>query len=398
MSKVISTSALKKVSFIEPPIIVDSISSLNSSKSANKLFGRLSSARLINRIRIEPLIEKSDTDFNSPRSLPTTLFPRKSISEEVSNDPKTAAWLKPVKIWWKIGKFLLHNYRAGFTNTYRVFRDTRTLPTDLETQLFRKIEYHEIESRLNTTALPLDIGISRRQLQEWKRRNMIWKLPTFGLLVLLLEELAIVFIHFWPNFSPWNCLIPSVYKKVSDRRAERLKVSSSITGEDLNYKSVFAIPHKEALQYAARMGLVPVWKSLIYTWSGNTKFSAEILRKWHQYLFVDNWFILRELFSAENRDVVINDRELVNMILERQLFTKGEDLNAMVQSNDGQLVMLMRLIIYLSWQFNNTVTVGGPKLYNEKWGVNNVGIMNFPGSTRLVNIQEAGNIQQIEKY
>ncbi|AET38092.1 Pnt1p Ecym_2358 [Eremothecium cymbalariae DBVPG len=394
MLKVLFRYQFRGYSTVEPIIELSSEKLWVASKADNALLEKLVSKSIADKIQVSSSSELHDSVFNSARCLPITTFNRKRIFEEVESDIKIAKWRKPVLKWWRLSRTVYSTFKVGIMDTYRVYRDSKSLSSDLGTELFRKIEYLEIEARQSGSPLSSSIGIQRREFQEWRHRDQVWKLPRFGLLVLLFEEFSLGLLYLWPSICPWNCLTPGAFKRISDRRAGRLVVLPPCEGKKESYLSVYTVPSANLLQYITKIGLLPYWKSKVYNWS-NTRRPAEILRKWHQYLFVDNWIILRILLSVKDKPLVISDRDLVNIIFERQLYNKGEDLNAMVQTKNGQQLMLSRLFIYLSWHFNDTVSVGGTKLFSEKWGVNNVGVLNFPGSAELLCLSNLKNIMQV---
>ncbi|AEY96393.1 FADR173Wp [Eremothecium gossypii FDAG1] len=339
----------------------------------------------LGKIKITSSEAEAASDFNSTRSLPVTIFPRQQIAREVEQDSKIGRWRKPAVKLWRLGTAMLRNYRIGFSNTYRVFWDTRRLPEKLDTDLFRAIEYMEMAARAAHTPVSLpQLGYERRQVQEWRRREQFWKLPLFGVLVLVFEELVVGLVYLWPGLCPWNCLLPNAYQRVSDRRTERLAVPVEPTRAQ-QYCSVYGIPRDALLQYLRTFGLISHFQQLVYRLSGNVYIPVERLQRWQQYLFVDNWMILRSLLETE-KTLAISDRELVNIIFERQLFEKGENLNSLVHDDSGRMLLLQRLLTYLSWQFSGTVTVGGDKLYSEKWGANNISVMNFPGPAEIRSV------------
>ncbi|AGO12649.1 AaceriADR173Wp [[Ashbya] aceris (nom. inval.)] len=346
----------------------------------------------LGKIKITNSVAEVTPDFNSTRSLPVTIFPRQQIAREVELDSKIGRWRKPAVKWWRLGTAMLQNYRKGFSNTYRVFWDTRRMPKKLDTDLFRAIEYMEMAARAahNPVSLP-QLGYERRQVQEWRRREQFWKLPVFGALVLVFEELVVGLVYLWPGLCPWNCLLPNAYKRLSDHRAERLVVPAA-SNKTQQYCSVYGIPQRLLLQYLRRAGLISHFKQQVYSLSGNVYLPAEILQRWQQYLFVDNWMIIRSMLETE-QTLIISDRELVNIIFERQLFEKGENLNLLVQDEAGRMLLLQRLFAYLSWHFSGTVTVGGDKLYSEKWGANNMCVMNYPGPAEISSIAEIAEQQ-----
>lgn len=125
------------------------------------------------------------------------------------------------------------------------------------------------------------------------------------------------------------------------------------------------------------MAHISKWKLKIYDTMNIRKNPSETLMRIHQYLFIDDWFLLKDIM--DDNPTLLSRKELVNCIFERQLFSADEDLNKMVNEEEGRRLLIWRLFAYWSFRFDGTVTVGGGQLFVEKWGVNNVAILNYSG-------------------
>lgn len=383
----------------------------------NITLSKLRNAYLTGKFQIVPSVEGSECtpELNSNRSLPIVKFPKDQIFLEVTNDPKIGNWRKPVVKLFRLGKAIFKLYNQGLKNTWHVYKDTKQLAkqyqeSDLVTPFFKAIEFKEIESRLLKDNSEISLPVNRKQFQELQRRSEFWKIPGFVVLLIALEEFITVFCYIFPSITPWNCLIPSVFKKISDSQAVHRnseKSVSSIRGDENRgvpkYRSPYTLLYDELHRFVLTRNLIPRWKMFIYKLANNRTIPSESITRLHQYLFVDDWLLSRHVLS---RDTVtkLSDRELVNTVLERQLYYRGEDLNSMVQNDLGKNVLVWRLIIYWSFRLDGTISanVGEEELkdfplFSEKWGVNNVGILNFAGSEALVTdkdievLQEGGN-------
>lgn len=347
---------------------------------ANKLLGRLSSKLKTGEFKLSKQDESGDGPLNSDRSLPMTVFPKQRIFDEVAKDDKIGSWRKGIMKWIRLGVFMLKYYRNGLQNTYGVAKSTRNLLASrdldpkfpLATQMSKAIEFSEIRLRLKKEPSPLPL--TRKEFVEYYRRDQVWKIPTFLLAVLALEEFTVVLCYFFPKIAPHNSLTPGAYLKIS-----RSHANSNDISDPAKYKSPYTLDRKTLFQVLRTLPVMqtPKWRLKLYELIDNKRQPCETLMHIHQYLFVDDCLLLKSILHGD--DVRLSYRELVNCIWERQLYDKDEDINKMVNDDIGRRILIWRLFLYWSFRFDNTVTVGGDQLFSEKWGVNNVSILNYTG-------------------
>lgn len=355
---------------------------VHSAKS-NALLFKLKQLVKEDKLKITSNYEIITPSLNSIRSLPMTKFPKDEIFCEVMIDKDIKFWKKPMIKWFRLGKFLLKNYKEGIINTYKVFRESQKLENAYKgkvvNNIFKIIEFKEIEKRKK--GVPVDLSITRKEFQEWKRRGEFWKIPYFSLLLIIFEEFIVLICYLFPGVAPRNCLIPGTF----DKLIKRSYITKLLPKEHYEYKSPYKLNLSEQIRIIKENNLISSPKLKIYQWSKHNKIICEKITEFSQYLFIDDWLLLD---SFLNKPVnILSDRELVNCIVERRLYTPDENLNHIVQTKQGQELFLWRLIIYLSWKFNGTITVndkGNTLLFSEKWGINNINILNAPGGSKLV--------------
>ncbi|SCV05856.1 LANO_0H16688g1_1 [Lachancea nothofagi CBS 11611] len=380
-------------------ISLSSSKSYKESLSANSTLAQLVEAYRSGNLRVAEDVQGNSAEINSNRSLPMTLFPKVQVFSDVMSDPKVGDWRKPMTKWFRLGKTVLKMYLNGIRDTWNVHKESReTLDKfakhqPLVTQLYRDLEFREIESRIKSTG-PVQLAITRKEFQEVHRRKEFWKLPSFFVLFILFEEALPFICYFIPSIVPWNCLTPGAFKKLSEVRISSQKFlpckSSETPAPD--YVSPYAMPLTNVTELLRSFKLLPRWKSIIYNWFDNKVEPCESLAQFHQYLVLDDWFLLQSMLSKE-KQTTLTEKELINAILERQLYEPGENLNSLAREEAGRKVLLWRLFIYWAFRFQDTIVAGGSKTFSEVWGVNNVGILNFPGSQKLLNKTSLDNLE-----
>lgn len=361
-------------------ISLSSLDAARSSFKANELLRKLNSKLQTSEFQILDHDENSAESLNSDRSLPMTEFPKKRIFAEVANDDKVASWRKGVTKWVRLGVHMMKSYRNGLQDTYRVAKSSRRLIKDknldttasLATQMTKLIEFSEIRVRLQKD--PMALPVTRRQFVEFYRRGQVWKIPSFFLIALLLEEFTAVLCYFFPKVAPHNCLTPGAFLKVT-----RSHANANDFTDPSKYKSPYGIAKASLFRILRTSPAIqtPRWRLKLYELTDNRRQPCETLMQIHQYLFVDDCLLLRSILSEKTASLTY--RELVNCIWERQLYSKDEDLNKMVNDPTGKRILIWRLFMYWSFRFDDTVIVGGNELFSEKWGVNNISILNFTG-------------------
>ncbi|SCU79670.1 LAFA_0B04808g1_1 [Lachancea sp. 'fantastica'] len=371
-------------------IAINSAKSFQQSLSSNLTLAKLAKAYQNGKFAIDDGSKEISDDLNSTRTLPLVKLPKNQIFNEVLNDPKVGDWRKPATKWFRLGKSLLKMYMNGIKSTWKVYFGTRKLmqgsgaSRSIVTSTYRNLEFQQIQNRVKSDDT-VNLGLTRKQFQEIHRRQEFWKLPVFLILFLVFEETLPFICYLVPSLVPWNCLTPGAFKKLSERRiASQQQLPYQNSGSDVCYTTPYALQCSYTSDLLKSFKMLSSTRALLYSWSGNNNRLCELLARFHQYLVLDDWFLLQSILNT-NEKTILSQSELVNAILERQLYRPGEDLNQLVSTEYGQKVLAWRLIIYWSFRFQGTITTGGTKTFSELWGVNNIGILNYPGSQKLVD-------------
>lgn len=364
-------------------ISVETSNAFQDSLHANTLLSQLRDAYLSQRLKIQD--EDPSEALNSLNSLPMTSLPKQGIFTQVSEDAKVGQWRKGIVKWFRLGLYMLKYYKNGVKNTYLLARKTRPLlkhydsQNPLVTDLYKKVEFNEIEHRLTKKGQdkPIELlPLSRRQLVECYRQKEIWKLPAFFLLAVVFEEFTAVICYLWPKMAPHNCLTPGGFAKISRTHANN---HVGKLGNVPSYKSPYTLPEDEVDAKLKSLAVeeTPYWKLKLYRIMNNKTIPRETLMRTHQYLFVDDWLLLQHILHQPTSTLTV--AELVDCIWLRQLYYQYEDINAIANDPRGQRVLVWRLLIYWAFRFDKTVSCGGDALFAERWGVNNVAILNYSG-------------------
>lgn len=370
-------------SYTNVPISFINADDFQKSLTSNGTLQRLRTLYLNQTFQVHDEDFEDTAHINSQRSLPMTKLPKQEIFSKVMNDVNIAPWRRDMVKWFRLGIFMMKYYKNGIKNTYLVAKETRPFSnkyernskTSLITQMYKTIEFNEIEYRVKKeTSKIKSLPLTRKEFVEYHRRNQVWKIPTFFLLALIFEEFTAVICYIFPKVAPHNCLTPGGFAKISKTHTNSIAMEGS-----LQYRSPYTLP-KDDLYLAIEKSAVievPSWKVSIYKQLEDRKILAETLMHIHQYLFIDDWLLLQHILN--DPITKMSYQELVNCIWERQLYSKEEDLNKMVHDEVGRSTLIWRLFIYWSFRFDGTISAGGDKLFSEKWGVNNVSILNFRG-------------------
>lgn len=357
-------------------------SSSSDSLQSNLLLNRLKDTYLDGKLTIK--CTDATESLNSTRSLPMTQLPKDKIFIQVSQDNNVGSWRKPIVKWFRLGIYMIKYYKEGIKNTYRVAKDTRSLVRKYEdrmaTEFCKLVEINEIECRLKKKlGLESLVGLlplNRRQFVEYYRRKEVWKIPFFFILALVFEEFTAVICYLWPKVAPHNCLTPGAFAKITRSHGnDKLGEMSQVP----TYKSPYTMQTDEVFNKLQKSSVeeTPKWKLGLYRLVDNKILPRETLVRIHHHLFVDDWLLLQHILH--NESTTLAPAELVDCIWLRQLYRPEEDLNGMVNDPEGQRVLVWRLLIYWAFRFDKTITSGGESLFAEKWGVNNVSILNYSG-------------------
>ncbi|CAR22801.1 Pnt1p [Lachancea thermotolerans CBS 6340] len=369
------------------------------SLSANSTLATFKDAYQTGKFRVVEDEDKASAGLNSNRSLPMLQFPKYRIFEEVAKDAKIGEWRKPVTKWARLAKAVLKMYMVGLKNNWYIRKSAKkvttkfgTTPEQFAAELYKDMTFQEIEHRIKGLR-PAPLRINRSEFQELHRQKEFWKIPAFFALYVVFEEFLPLICYLLPSIVPWNCLTPGGFKKLSDLRVSSKSLLPFKSQDKLvpAYASPYSVPLDNVIGLLRSHRMISRWKAAVYRVSGNRTQLCELLTQLSQNLTLDDWFLVSQVVNADGI-VAITDRELVNAVLERQLYFKGEDLNALASTEIGRRLLVWRLLIYWSFRFHGTTVTGGPKTFSETWGVNNVGIMNFPGSTQLLDFNTLKNV------
>lgn len=373
------------------PINISSSSAWNDSLKCNSLLKQLYHLNKNGKILIKPYSEKcTETNINLSTSLPITQIPTARITSTVKSDGSIGNWRKPLVKWFRVGKFLLGMYKIGIKSTWSTYFESKNFKYT-SYDLTKLIEFKEIESRVLKQNKFDEIDITRRQYLQWLRREEFWKIPKFLVTFLMFEEATPLVCYLFPSLSPWSCLTPGLYQKITDSRCAKL-----IKDSDTNkaYISPYHLDKSSVSRFLTTHNILSTWKMKIYDFSGEFRIPLLKIVETNQKIHIDDWLLLREFLRGEDVTVIISDRELVDAVCKRQLYEKGENLNRMVEDKDGQEILKLRLLFYLSFKFDGTISAHdlNGKLVTEKWGVDNMAVFNFCGSNELLKTDNLKHI------
>lgn len=326
--------------------------------------------------------ERCSSELNSVRSLPMVEFPKARIASDVHNDGKIKNWRKPLVQWYRIGVHLVKYYKTGIQNTYKVYRDTKNVHTvDLVKKTFKDIEFIETKRiRNNEASITPSSLLTRKVFAECDRRDQFWKLPTFFVTAILLEEFTALLCYFYPSIAPHNCLMPNGFMKISKKFARKGALPS---WPPKDYLSPYTIDRDAMYELISGLKVSKVGsiKLKFYKAMRLDHLISEELTRCYQYLFVDDWMLLNSILKQET--TILHDSELVNIILERQLYKPNEDINKLVCTPDGKDLLVKRVFVYWSSRFEKSIPGQSSELFSTIWGVNNIAILNHPGPLLL---------------
>lgn len=375
------------------PIDITSKDGWRNSLKNNTLLNKLHQLNQNKKILIKPHTdETTSNEINSNETLPITCMPIQTIAESIKNDNSIGNWRKPLVKWIRVGKFLLSTYRSGLKFTWSTYFETKSFKYTPK-ELIKLIEFKETESRILKKNKMNELAISRREYLQWLRRAEFWKIPKFALTLLVFEELTPLLCYLFPYLAPWNCLTPGLYKKITASRNKRPTQDFDINKK---YISPYEVDKKMLSEYLVSQCIVPAWKMRLYWITNEYRIPLLSLVEVNHKTIIDDWLLLREFLKSENEvATVISDKEIVDAVFRRQLYTSDEDLNKMVQDMRGQEVLKLRLLIYLAFKYDCTLSahdING-QLLAEKWGVDNMATFNYRGSNRLLTANVLDNLE-----
>ena len=176
-----------------------------------------------------------------------------------------------------------------------------------------------------------------------------------------------------------------MYKRWSERHSFDVDLGKKFASESVQLETLsspYGLELKDlgTLLRTSSVNVIPTWQILTWQVLGIKWRLAEAVADIYQFLVIDDWLLLRGILGTGKQQqetpcnpVRLSYNELVDMIMERQLYHSGEDLNGMVNDEVGRQVLLWRLVCYLAFRFNGVdVTADGfnSGTFTDKWGVN----------------------------
>lgn len=369
------------------PFILSSRDEFKESSKDNKLYHFLQDQVRTQRIKFipEPVVmnkkvdttnTKYDTELNSPETLPLTIKLR--TQEDVSTVPK---WRRLPTLGFRVGKKLIRLYRDSIQTTYKVWKHGTKIDTK---DILRQLELDNFNNKYP--------NLTRKQfVQNTIRVTEIKKLPRFILLLFIFEELTFLLMYLRPKLGLYRCLGNGAFNKLSKTHSRPLNNGVNKTKP---YDTVYSMSTKSKAQFLQNLMInkQPNWKLQIWKLFKQDDKLAKEVNKLIQYLIIDDWLILKRIIehsSTKSTPIVLTNNELVNCILERQLYSSNEDLNTMVNNDEGKQVLIQRLICYWSFKFDGIDIENGTIEFTKKWGVNNINLFKYTGAVNKDSMNPA---------
>ena len=362
-------------------ISLDSKALFAKSTKDNKLYQLLKTNLEKNRFRVSSKDDELSKDVNSVVTLPGT---HSVIAEErarINGSAPVARWRRTPTLWFRIIRSQMKIYRESIKGLYRIHKTYKHVDPK---------PYTSPEMLKSLEAESVDSTITRKKFVEMYRRSEFWKLPRFVLMFFIFEEMFLVMVYLWPKLGLKSALTVGAYNKITNSHVfnEDLRNQMSGTvGVGKNTASISSpydmnITTLKSLLQQLPVNDVPKWKISVWKLFNIKPKIANLVSEKYEYYVVDDWLLLRSLLDPNVDHLTISDRELVNLIAERQLYNKGEDLNQMVNDATGRQVLIWRMFLYWSFRFDKVDVLAPLKngSFTGKWGVNNVSILNFPGT------------------
>lgn len=334
-----------------------------------------------------------DPWLNSPETLPLTY--RLKNQEDISKIPR---WRKWPTLGFRVGKKLLYLYREAIKNSWVLWRQHKNVDVN---EVFRQLELNNLKQMFPQLSRKIFV-------HDVLRFREIHKLPKFILCLLIFEELTFLLIYLRPQISLYRCLGNGAFHKLSKKYYRnddicKLLWSQPIPKKILQrelYNTIYSLTNKDKVRILQNLIInkQPYWKLKIWEYLNQTsKLSSEI-NKLLKYLIVDDWLTLKRIIELQNsqQDTPINIsyNELVNYIMERQLYYPNEDLNLMVNDPIDRQVLINRLVCYWSFKFDGIDTKNGTMNFTNKWGVDNINLFNYTGTVNKKDFLEFSLIKR----
>ena len=370
----------------------------------NSLFQTLRNQVLNGKLQLTANQDEATPEICSPSTLPPTVSAITTERQIMASSP-VASWRYGPTLWYRIAKRVVHIQKDGFKAIYGIHRKYRKGKESsnsnsnsnngyLFTLSDARIPYNtnaEILRSLETRSLQM----TRREFVELHRRLEFTKLPYAAALFYLLGEFFLLMAYVWPRLSLRSCWTVGMYKRWSERHSFDVDLGEKFASESFPLEALsspYGLELKDlgTLLRTSSVNVIPTWQILTWQTLGIKWRLAEAVADIYQFLVIDDWLLLRGILGTREQQqqnlcnpVKLSYNELVDMIMERQLYHSREDLNEMVNDEVGRQVLLWRLVCYLAFRFNGVdVTADGlnTRTFTDKWGVNNISIFNFPGT------------------
>lgn len=190
--------------------------------------------------------------YNALHTLPVKLLTRKAIFDQIAQKNKQSRALF-FRQWFGYGKEILSFYKTGLTGIWRNRKEKAAILSgkyhyEMINYVSKKSENNILKGRftnsrdltdylLNECYLktvekkPLTPSISRSEYQTVLRTEKdIKKLPLFGLLFVIFEELTPIICLAFPKVVPSTCILPALYSK-------EIKSKSALLEKQVNNRS-----------------------------------------------------------------------------------------------------------------------------------------------------------------
>lgn len=349
---------------------------------------------LVNPVKKSKLIvDKQDAEYeydpwlNSPQTLPLTY--RLKDKENISTIPR---WRKWPTLGFRVGKKLLFLYRESIKTTWISWRQHKVVDVN---KIYRQLELNNLNQSFPQ--------LSRKKfVHDMIRFKEIYKLPKFIICLFLFEELTFLFIYLRPQLAFYRCLGNGAFNKVSKKYSKDDQILKQLWRQPVpnenhqreKYNTVYSLSNKNKVRFLQNLIInkQPSWKLKVWEYFNQTDKLSNEVNKLLKYLIVDDWLtlkrIIEQLSSQQSESINISYNELVNYIIERQLYYPNEDLNLMVNDSTDRQVLINRLLCYWSFRFDGIDIKNGTMNFTDKWGVNNINLFNYTGT-----VDKKGDLQ-----
>lgn len=369
----------------------------------NTLFQTLREQILKGKLQLTANQDEATPQICSPSTLPPTVSAITAERQLMASSP-VASWRYGPTLWYRIAKRVVNIHKDGFKAIYGIHRQYRRGKggnSDNSNNNGHRFTLSDSHIPYNTNAAILQsletssLQMTRREFVELHRRLEFTKLPYAAALFYLLGEFFLLMAYVWPRLSLRSCWTVGMYKRWSERHSFDVDLGEKFASESVQLETLsspYGLELKDlgTLLRTSSVNVIPTWQILTWQVLGIKWRLAEAVADIYQFLVIDDWLLLRGILGTGEQQqgtscnpVRLSYNELVDMIMERQLYHSGEDLNGMVNDEVGRQVLLWRLVCYLAFRFNGVdITSDGfnNRSFTDKWGVNNISVFNFPGT------------------